>query len=131
MKTGIIDGAVHEKSLRHIRFVRVQIDKPQGADTAMQPLTLTAPLAREQNCRMQEEHNVLSQAAMRQGRLAGFLLILNVICVVLSLMNLQAQEKEHGTSPPGSPCGVEILTPTGDVDFRDYMAHVCGDVNRE
>ena len=45
-------------------------------------------------------------------------------------MNLQAQEKEPGTSPPGSPCGWEILTPTGDVDFRDYMAHVCGGVKR-
>ncbi len=77
---------------------------------------------------MQEGCNILS--AVRQGRLAGFLLILNVICVVLSLMNLQALEKEHGTSPPGSACGVEILTPTGDVDFRDYMAHVCGNVKR-
>ena len=77
---------------------------------------------------MQEGCNILS--AVRQGRLAGFLLILNVICVVLSLMNLQAQEKKPGTSPPGSPCGWEILTPTGDVDFRDYMAHVSGDVKR-
>ena len=61
------------------------------------------PLAREQNCRMQEGSNILS--AVRQGRLAVFLLILNVICVVLSLVNLQAQEKEPGTSPPGSPVG--------------------------
>jgi len=27
-------------------------------------------------------------------------------------------------------CGWEILTPTGDVDFRDYMAHLCGNVKR-
>jgi hypothetical protein len=25
---------------------------------------------------------------------------------------------------------VEILTPTGDVDFRDYMAHLFGNVKR-
>lgn len=81
---------------------------------------------------MQEESNILSQAALRQGRLAAFLLILNVICVALSLMNLQAREKEKepGTSPPDAPCGVEILTPTGDVDFRDYVAHFCGNVKR-
>jgi len=112
--------------------LRLTAGSGQGADTVMQPLTLTAPLAREQNCRMQEGNNILFQAAVRQGRLARFVLILNVICVVLSLTNLQGQEKkkEPGTSPPDAPCGVEILTPTGDVDFRDYMAHLCGDVKR-
>src|ERR1700747_1841262 len=82
------------------------------------------------NCRVQEASNVLSQIAMRVGRLAKFLLILNVLCVVLSVTNLQAQVKEPATPPRGFYPSVEILTPTGDVDFRDYVAHLCGKVKR-
>jgi len=28
MKAGIFDGTIHEKLLRHVRFVRVHIDEP-------------------------------------------------------------------------------------------------------
>jgi hypothetical protein len=73
---------------------------------------------------MQEGSNILSQTAMRVSRLAAFLLILNVLCVVFSLTILQAQVKESATPPCGFSPSVEILTPTGDVDFRDYMAHL-------
>ena len=65
---------------------------------------------------------------MRVSRLAAFLLILNVLGVVSSLTNLQAQVKESATPSGGFSPSVEILTPTGDVDFRDYVAHLCGKV---
>ncbi len=110
--------------------LRLIDDRRLGSRSCYATTDVDGPLAREQNCRMQEGSNILS--AVRQGRLARFLLILNVICVVLSLTNLQAQEKkkEPGTSPPDAPWWAEILAPTGDVDFRDYMAHLCGDVKR-
>jgi TonB family protein len=79
---------------------------------------------------MQKGSNVLSQAAIRVERPTGFLLILNVLLVFFSLTNLQAQTKESATPPRDFSPSVEILTPTGDVDFRDYVAHLCGKVKR-
>jgi TonB family protein len=86
---------------------------------------LTPPLAQMQNCRMQKGERVLSQAALRVGRLADCVLILSVLCVVFSLSSLQAQVKESATALRGFSPSVEILTPTGDVDFRDYVEHLC------
>jgi len=74
------------------------------------------------------KNSILRQTASRAGKPIGFLLIMSALLCVLSPTNLEAQAK--GTLTIHAP-SVEILTSTGGVDFRGYVAELRGKVTRK
>jgi len=80
-----------------------------------------------QNCAVLNSPSL--RTANRRNRSVGLFLGLNVLPCVFSLTSLYAQTKESAQPISGSP-SVEILTPTGGVDFRKYTLALCMKVRR-